>query len=289
LTTTAASWALDITLASRCGYSTDYSGPVNDRAVLHIDNCYTSCRNLQAGQPPLQNQHAKATAFRGFGGPQGMFGIETVIEQIANTLGKDPLEVRRLNLYKDPAVSGDAATMTTQYNQLIEDWVGDKVIGQVAASARYAERRASVAAFQRRQQTPQARSVAGAAEVWHQLHRHHAEPGRCAAQHLHGRLGQRQPRRHRNGPGSEHQNGTGVRRWPGHTGQPRARDRHRHAKGAQRESATSASSGADINGAAIMNACAQMRERLAPVAARMLGCDASDVEFVADYARAEKR
>ena len=71
------------------------------------------------------------TAFRGFGGPQGMFGIETVMDEIAMTLGKDPLEVRKLNLYKDPAISGTPDTMTTQYNQLIEDWVGDKVIAQV--------------------------------------------------------------------------------------------------------------------------------------------------------------
>ena len=55
-----------------------------------------------------------------------MFGIETVMDEIAMTLGKDPLDVRKLNLYKDPAISGTPDTMTTQYNQLIEDWVGDK-------------------------------------------------------------------------------------------------------------------------------------------------------------------
>ena len=56
-----------------------------------------------------------------------MFGVETMIEQIANTLGKDPLDVRRINLYRDPAVSGDPSTMVTQYGQRIEDWIGDKV------------------------------------------------------------------------------------------------------------------------------------------------------------------
>jgi xanthine dehydrogenase large subunit len=102
LTTTAASWALDITLASRCGYSTDYSGPVNDRAVLHIDNCY-HMPALKLVSHRCKTNTQSATAFRGFGGPQGMFGIETVIEQIANKLGQRPAGcAQSLNLYQDP-------------------------------------------------------------------------------------------------------------------------------------------------------------------------------------------
>ena len=66
-----------------------------------------------------------------------MFGIETVIEEIANDIGKDPLDVRLLNIYKDPAVSGNPATMVTQYGQTIADWVGDKVIDQVASESKY--------------------------------------------------------------------------------------------------------------------------------------------------------
>ncbi len=110
----------DITLMSRCGYSTDYSGPVNDRACLHIDNSY-HIPALKLVSHRCKTNTQSATAFRGFGGPQGMFGIETVMDEIAMTLGKDPLEVRKLNLYKDPAISGTPDTMTTQYNQLIED------------------------------------------------------------------------------------------------------------------------------------------------------------------------
>jgi xanthine dehydrogenase large subunit len=83
----------NITLMSRCGYSTDYSGPVNDRACLHIDNCYY-IPNLKLISHRCKTNTQSATAFRGFGGPQGMFGIETVIEQIANDIGKDPLDVR---------------------------------------------------------------------------------------------------------------------------------------------------------------------------------------------------
>ncbi|MFZ9575007.1 MAG: molybdopterin cofactor-binding domain-containing protein, partial [Limnohabitans sp.] len=142
----------NITLMSRCGYSTDYSGPVNDRACLHIDNCY-HIPALKLISHRCKTNTQSATAFRGFGGPQGMFGIETVMDEIAATLKKDPLEVRKLNLYQDPALSGTPDTMTTQYNQLIEDWVGDKVMSQVESQARYAERRAAVQAFNAQSKT----------------------------------------------------------------------------------------------------------------------------------------
>jgi xanthine dehydrogenase large subunit len=77
---------LDVMLASRCGYSADYSGPVNDRAMLHIDNCY-HLPNLHVVSHRCKTNTQSSTAFRGFGGPQGMFGIETVIEAIAKDLG----------------------------------------------------------------------------------------------------------------------------------------------------------------------------------------------------------
>lgn len=272
----------DITLASRCGYSIDYSGPVNDRACLHIDNCY-HIPALKLVSHRCKTNTQSATAFRGFGGPQGMFGIETVIEQIANTLGKDPLEVRRLNLYKDPAVSGDAATMTTQYNQLIEDWVGDKVIDQVAASARYDQRRAEVAAFnaanKRRKRglalVPLKFGISFTATMLNQ-------GGALLNIYMDGSVSV-------NHGGTEMGQGLNTKMaqvCADGLGIPvsRVRVTGTDTQKVPNASATSASSGADINGAAIMNATAQMRERLAPVAARMLGCDASDIEFVADHA-----
>lgn len=272
----------DITLASRCGYSIDYSGPVNDRACLHIDNCY-HIPALKLVSHRCKTNTQSATAFRGFGGPQGMFGIETVIEQIANTLGKDPLEVRRLNLYKDPAVSGDAATMTTQYNQLIEDWVGDKVIDQVAASARYAERRAEVAAFnaanKRRKRglslVPLKFGISFTATMLNQ-------GGALLNIYMDGSVSV-------NHGGTEMGQGLNTKMaqvCADGLGIPvsRVRVTGTDTQKVPNASATSASSGADINGAAIMNATAQMRERLAPVAARMLGCEARDIEFVADHA-----
>ncbi|MDP4608276.1 MAG: molybdopterin-dependent oxidoreductase, partial [Burkholderiaceae bacterium] len=136
----------DFELASRCGYSCDFSGPVNDRAVLHIDNCYY-LPNLHIISHRCKTNTQSATAFRGFGGPQGMFGIETVVEEIATTLGKDPLDVRLANLYRDPKDSGDANSMTTQYGQQIEDFVADKVMAQLVDNSNYRARRTEVAAF----------------------------------------------------------------------------------------------------------------------------------------------
>jgi hypothetical protein len=213
---------LDVVLASRCGYSTDYSGPVNDRAILHIDNCYY-LPNLHIVSHRCKTNMQSATAFRGFGGPQGMFGIETVIEDIAHQLGKDPLDVRRINLYQDPALSGDPGSLTTQYNQPIEDWIGDKVIDQLEAESGYRARREQVNAFNQTSRHRKKAAGPGAAEVRHQLHGDHAEPGRRAGAHLPGRLGQRQSWRHRNGAGPEHQDGPGGSGRLGHPGRVRAR------------------------------------------------------------------
>ncbi|MCU0912412.1 MAG: molybdopterin-dependent oxidoreductase [Rhodobacteraceae bacterium] len=83
---------------ARCGWSQDLSLPVADRAMLHADNAY----HLPAARivsHRLRTNTQSATAFRGFGGPQGMLGIERVLDHIAHAVGRDPLEVRRLNFY----------------------------------------------------------------------------------------------------------------------------------------------------------------------------------------------
>ena len=267
----------DITLMSRCGYSTDYSGPVNDRACLHIDNCYY-IPNLKLISHRCKTNTQSATAYRGFGGPQGMFGIETVIEQIANDIGKDPLDVRLLNIYKDPAISGNPATMVTQYGQTIADWVGDKVIDQVASEAKYRERRDSVNAFnkvnKRRKRglalVPLKFGISFTATMLNQggaLLNIYMD-GSVSVNHGGTEMGQglntKMAQVCADGLGIDIQyvrvTGTDTQKVPN-------------------ASATSASSGADINGAAIMNATAQMRARLAPVAANMLGCKETDVSF----------
>jgi xanthine dehydrogenase large subunit len=272
----------DITLLSRCGYSTDYSGPVNDRACLHIDNCYY-IPNLKLISHRCKTNTQSATAFRGFGGPQGMFGIETIIEQIANDIGKDPLDVRMLNIYQDPAVSGNPATMVTQYGQTIADWVGDKVITQVATEAKYRERRDSVNAFnkvnKRRKRglalVPLKFGISFTATMLNQggaLLNIYMD-GSVSVNHGGTEMGQglntKMAQVCADGLGIDlsyvRVTGTDTQKVPN-------------------ASATSASSGADINGAAIMNATAQMRARLAPVAANMLGCKDTDVNFANNMA-----
>ena len=84
---------LDLTLASRCGFSADLSGPVNDRAVFHADNAYW-LPDVAMHSFRCKTNTVSDTAFRGFGGPQGMFAIEQVIDEIARALGRDPLDVR---------------------------------------------------------------------------------------------------------------------------------------------------------------------------------------------------
>ena len=275
---------VDVVLASRCGYSTDYSGPVNDRALLHIDNCYY-LPNLKIISYRCKTNMQSATAFRGFGGPQGMFGIETVIEEIAHKLGKDPLEVRRINLYRDPAVSGDAASMTTQYGQPIEDWVGDQVIDQVALEAGYGERRAAVAQFNA-QSKYRKRGVAlvplkfGISFTATMLNQGGAllniyQDGSVSVNHGGTEMGQglntKMAQVAADGLGISvdlvRVTGTDTQKVPN-------------------ASATAASSGADINGAAINNACEQMRARLRPVAARLLGCEPAAVDLRGGFASA---
>jgi xanthine dehydrogenase large subunit len=93
----------------RCGWSMDLSLPVADRAMLHADNAY----DLPAARITshrLKTNHQSATAFRGFGGPQGMVGIERVMDHVAHVLGRDPLEVRRVNYYPEAQVGSSDAS-----------------------------------------------------------------------------------------------------------------------------------------------------------------------------------
>jgi len=268
---------VDFVLASRCGYSTDFSGPVNDRAVLHIDNCYY-LPNLKIVSHRCKTNMQSATAFRGFGGPQGMFGIETVIEQIANRLGKDPLDVRLANLYRDPATSGDPRSMTTQYGQVIEDWIGDKLMAQLEAESGYRARREAVKAFNA-QHTHRKRGLAlvplkfGISFTATMLNQGAAlvniyQDGSVSVNHGGTEMGQGLNTK----MAQVAADGLGI---PVSLVRVTATDTQK----VPNASATAASSGADINGAAINNACDQLRARLSGVAARMLGCPATEVVF----------
>jgi len=131
---------IDLDLAARCGFSADLSGPISDRAMFHSDNAYyfpdvriRSCR--------CRTNTVSNTAFRGFGGPQGMMGIERVIDAIAAHLGKDPLQVRLLNLY------GGAGRNITPYFMTVEDNILPDLISDLVTESDYVKRREEVAAF----------------------------------------------------------------------------------------------------------------------------------------------
>ncbi|MFU0506989.1 xanthine dehydrogenase molybdopterin binding subunit [Pseudaminobacter sp. NGMCC 1.201702] len=135
---------VDYTFALRCGFSADLSGPVGDRALFHCDNAYFY-PNVHAKSAPLYTNTVSNTAFRGFGGPQGMVGAERVIDEIAFAVGKDPLEIRKLNFYDPMGTKGERNV--TPYHQKVEDNIIHRIVAELEESADYARRRREIAAF----------------------------------------------------------------------------------------------------------------------------------------------
>lgn len=134
--------AVDAVYAARCGWNADLSGPVTDRALFHMDNCYFYPA-VRACSEPLRTHTVSNTAFRGFGGPQGMVGAERFIEEVAYATGLDPLEVRKRNLY------GGEGREITPYHQPVEDMIAGAVIDDLEHSCDYRARQAAIRAFNR--------------------------------------------------------------------------------------------------------------------------------------------
>ncbi|WP_380178795.1 xanthine dehydrogenase molybdopterin binding subunit [Kalamiella sp. sgz302252] len=131
-----------IDLAGNCGYSLDLSGSIVDRAMFHADNAYYLGDALITGYRCRTNT-ASNTAYRGFGGPQGMVAIEQIMDHIARELHLDPLEVRKRNYY------GKETRNVTHYHQQVENNLLDEMTAQLEASADYGARRSEIAAFNR--------------------------------------------------------------------------------------------------------------------------------------------
>ena len=129
---------LSLMLASRCGYSADLSGPVNDRAVLHVDNAYF-LENVAIVCHRCKTNTVSNTAFRGFGGPQGMIMIEQIIDVIAAYLRRDPLAVRRCNFY------GDDQRNVTPYGQIVQGNRTVPIVDELVRTSGYHERRRQIA------------------------------------------------------------------------------------------------------------------------------------------------
>ena len=131
---------IEFMFASRCGMSADLSGAINDRTMFHCDNTYF-LENITIVSHRCKTHTVSNTAFRGFGGPQGMFAIEYVVDEIARYLGIDPLEVRRRNFY------GTDDRNVTQYQQVIEDNIITDIVDELVSSSDYATRQAEIRSF----------------------------------------------------------------------------------------------------------------------------------------------
>ena len=141
--------ALKLTMLANCGFSADLSGPVVDRAIFHTDNAYF-LSDVEIASYRCKTNTQSHTAFRGFGGPQGVIVIEAILGDIARKLGLDPLDVRMRNLYGDDLTSGSGAAPprarnVTHYQMKVEDNILEPLISTLTQTCDYRNRRAAIA------------------------------------------------------------------------------------------------------------------------------------------------
>ncbi|HTP35989.1 MAG TPA: xanthine dehydrogenase molybdopterin binding subunit [Candidatus Acidoferrales bacterium] len=262
--------ALDVTLYSDAGWSLDLSDPVMWRALFHLDNAYY-LPNVAAAGYVCRTHKTSQTAFRGFGGPQGMLVIEDVLDRIARTLALPPEVVRERNFYREGH--------TTHYGQLVKDASRIQTLWtQLMATSRFARRRAAIAGFNAGHAhakrgiaiTPVKFGISFTATFFNQ----------GAALVLIYRDGSVQV----NHGGTEMGQGlhTKIRQIAADSlGLPldAIRIMPTRTDKVPNTSASAASASTDLNGAAVADACRQLVARLAPVAGLMLGCPADAVRF----------
>ena len=263
---------------SNGGWALDLSMPVTDRAMFHTDNCYY-IPNVELRGQVVKTNIASNTAFRGFGGPQGMLIIEEIIDRIARQLGLPPEVVRERNLYH-----GTGETNTTHYGQKIEDNRIGQIWQDVKNWSDLSARRPEIAA-------------------WNAAHPHRKRgialtPVKFGISFTNTMLNQAGALVLVYTDGSVQVNHGGTEMGQGINTNIKAiaaqllgvePDKIRVMATATDKvpntSATAASSGTDMNGMAVKDACEQIIERLRPVAAEMLSskrgrtCGAQDVEF----------
>jgi xanthine dehydrogenase large subunit len=133
---------LKMVMLANCGFSADLSGPVADRAVFHLDNAYFLA-DVDITSYRLKTHTQSHTAFRGFGGPQGMVVIENIMGDIARTLGLDALDVRHRNLY------GVGERDVTHYQMKVEDNILAPLLSKLEQTANYRQRRSVIAGWNR--------------------------------------------------------------------------------------------------------------------------------------------
>ena len=134
---------LAIDMMANCGWSADLSGPVADRAVFHVDNAYF-LQDVLIRSYRCKTHIQSHTAFRGFGGPQGVIAIETILGDIARALGLDALAVRTANLY---GPRGATTRDTTPYQMRVEDNILHELLPKLELLAKYQQRQAAILAW----------------------------------------------------------------------------------------------------------------------------------------------
>ncbi|WP_420550274.1 xanthine dehydrogenase molybdopterin binding subunit [Litorivicinus lipolyticus] len=260
----------------RCGNSMDLSSAIADRAMFHADNAY-HIENLCVDSLRYRTHTVSATAFRGFGGPQGMVGMERVIDQVAHHLQIDPLAVRLCNAYRDGPTPGQR----THYGMNVNDGVIQALMQQLATDSDYVQRRAAI---NRHNETgPMIRR--GIALT----------PVKFGISFTTTHLNQAGALVHIYSDGSIQVNHGGIEMGQGlytkirqiaadalAIDPARIRLTRTQTDKVPNTSATAASSGADMNGMAVANACHTLRRRLTDFIAATDGCQADQVEWAGD-------
>ncbi|GLZ27092.1 xanthine dehydrogenase molybdopterin binding subunit [Stutzerimonas stutzeri] len=262
---------IEIDLAGNCGYSPDLSGSIVDRAMFHSDNAY------YLGDATINGHRCKTnlasnTAYRGFGGPQGMVAIEEIMDAVARELGKDPLEVRKRNYY------GKTERNVTHYYQTVEHNMLEEMTAELEASSDYAKRREAIRAFNAASPilkkglalTPVKFGISFTASFLNQA-------GALVHVYTDGSI-------HLNHGGTEMGQGlnTKVAQVVAEVFQvdiERIQITATNTDKVPNTSPTAASSGADLNGKAAQNAAQTIKQRLVEFAARKWQIFEEDVEF----------
>lgn len=265
--------AVKLRFGGRCGATMDLSPGINDRTMFHADNCYF-LPDVEILSERLKTNTVSATAFRGFGGPQGMLAIERVCDHVAARLGLDPLEVRQRNLY------GPGRDMTP-YGMTIEDNIAPQIIARLRETSRYDARREAIAAFNAASPVLK-KGIA-------------LTPVKFGISFTTTHLNQAGALVHVYADGSIQANHGGTEMGQGlhikiaqivadvfGVGVDTVRITATRTDKVPNTSATAASSGADLNGMAAWRAAMAIRERMADFLAGAFGCVADEVQFTAE-------
>ncbi|MBB5685713.1 xanthine dehydrogenase molybdopterin binding subunit [Sphingobium boeckii] len=264
---------LQLRLASRCGATVDLSPAINDRAMFHVDNCYW-LPDIEIVSERLKTHTVSNTAFRGFGGPQGMLAIERIMDEVAAFLGRDPLDVRISNLY-------GPGRNVTPYDMVVADNIAPEIIARLRREGRYDERAASIEAFN-----------AGSAILKKAIA---LTPVKFGISFTTTHLNQAGALVHVYADGSIQINHGGTEMGQGlyikvaqvvadvfAVPVSQVRITATRTDKVPNTSATAASSGADLNGMAAHNAAMTIRDRLTAFLAQTFACAESEVAFAAD-------